>query len=150
MTGSPILEVTNLSKQFDISGPFSRSRQSVHAVDGVSLQVDRRETLAIVGESGCGKTTLGLLPHRRKLQMVFQDPFGSLKPRMTVQETIGDLLRIHGLASPKTIRQGVGEATRFCRRQATTMTRRVRDRSVTSSARASFWLRQVRKTSPSR
>lgn len=134
---APVLEVSNLVKQFDISGPFAKSRQMVHAVDGVSLQVSRRETLAIVGESGCGKSTLGrlimrlieptsgnirldgeeltrirgraLVPYRRKLQMVFQDPFGSLNPRMTVQETLGDLLRIHGLASRSTMKQAVGD-----------------------------------------
>lgn len=135
--GKSLLRVENLVKHFNIGGPFSASKQVIHAVDGVSLHVDERETLAIVGESGCGKSTLGrvimrlieptsgsinlsgeelttvkgraLLPYRRKLQMVFQDPFGSLNPRMTVQETLGDLLRIHGLASGKSVKLRVGE-----------------------------------------
>jgi oligopeptide/dipeptide ABC transporter ATP-binding protein len=134
---APLLEAESLVKNFHLSGPFSRSNQVIHAVDGVSLHVDRRETLAVVGESGCGKSTLGrllmrlieptsgsirlegkelsglsgraLLPYRRKIQMIFQDPYGSLNPRMTVQETLADLLRIHGLARGGVARQRVGE-----------------------------------------
>jgi oligopeptide/dipeptide ABC transporter ATP-binding protein len=136
-SSTPLLEADNLVKNFDLSGPFSRSNQVIHAVDGVSLRVDERETLAVVGESGCGKSTLGrllmrlidptggsirlegveltdkagrqLLPYRRKLQMIFQDPYGSLNPRMTVQETLADLLRIHGIARGSAARQRVGE-----------------------------------------
>lgn len=136
-SGTPLLQADNLVKNFSVGGPFSRSNQVIHAVDGVSLHVDTRETLAIVGESGCGKSTLGrvlmrlieptsgsirlegeeltgksgrqLLPYRRKLQMIFQDPYGSLNPRMTVQETLADLLRIHGLARGQAARQRVGE-----------------------------------------
>src|SRR5688572_2505373 len=95
---APLLEAESLVKNFHLSGPFSRSNQVIHAVDGVSLHVDRRETLAVVGESGCGKSTLGrllmrlieptsgsirlegkelsglsgraLLPYRRKIQMI--------------------------------------------------------------------------------
>jgi oligopeptide transport system ATP-binding protein len=133
----PLLEAQDLVKDFDLSGPFSRSNQVIHAVDGVSLHVHSRETLAVVGDSGCGKSTLGrllmrlieptggsirlegdeltgksgraLLPYRRKMQMIFQDPYGSLNPRMTVQETLADLLRIHGLARGKGAKERVGE-----------------------------------------
>ena len=133
---APLLQAENLVKNFAVGGPFSRSKQVIHAVDRVSLHVNARETLAIVGESGCGKSTLGrllmrlieptsgsirlhgqeltikkgrqLLPYRRKIQMIFQDPFGSLNPRMTVEETLADLLRIHGLASGAAARLRVG------------------------------------------
>jgi oligopeptide transport system ATP-binding protein len=136
-SGTPLLEAANLVKNFNVGGAFSRSKQVVHAVDGVSLHVNSRETLAIVGESGCGKSTLGrllmrlieptsgrirlegeeltgkagreLLPYRRKLQMIFQDPYGSLNPRMTVQDTLADLLYIHGLAKGRAARLKIGE-----------------------------------------
>jgi oligopeptide/dipeptide ABC transporter ATP-binding protein len=136
--GAPLLQATGLVKNFDVGGPFRRSQKmSIHAVDGISLEVSEGETLAIVGESGCGKSTLGrllmrlieptegsirlqgeeltdkqgraLLPYRRQLQMIFQDPYGSLNPRMTVQETIADLLYIHGIARGRAARQRVGE-----------------------------------------
>lgn len=135
--GRPLLRVEHLSKRFKIGGGFMRKEQEIHAVDDVSLEVRERETLAIVGESGCGKSTLGrllmrliepssgsiaydgrelttlsgrtLMPYRRKLQMVFQDPFGSLNPRMTVEDTLGDLLRIHGLASGSQVKAKVGD-----------------------------------------
>jgi len=134
---TPLLEAKDLVKNFNLRGPFSRSKQVIHAVDGISLHVNERETLAVVGESGCGKSTLGrllmrlieptsgnirlegeeltdkqgraLLPYRRKLQMIFQDPYGSLNPRMTVQETLTDLLRIHGIAWGSAAKLRVGE-----------------------------------------
>jgi len=122
-----LLEVHGLKVHFPIQpGPFSRPRAWVKAVDGVSFDLASGETLGLVGESGCGKTTLGraiarlveptagdifvdgenlcrmtesdLRPRRRKLQMVFQDPHGSLDPRMPLSEIIGEALDIHRLA----------------------------------------------------
>src|SRR5580765_1802050 len=134
---SALLEVRNLSVHFPVKhGPFSRAKQFVKAVDDVSFQIDPGETLGLVGESGCGKTTLGraivrliepasgnvlfegdditrlegaeLRARRRKLQMIFQDPYGSLNPRMTAGEVIGEAIDIHKLAeSPGARQQGI-------------------------------------------
>ena len=129
----PVLEVVDLVKHFPIhAGIMRREVGRVHAVDGVTLTLMPEETLGIVGESGCGKTTLGraiLRLHeptsgqvryrgedviaasdermrelRRELQMVFQDPFASLNPRMPVGDSIGEPLVIHG--SEKSERKG--------------------------------------------
>ena len=126
--GVPLLSVSQLTKHFPIRrGVFGREAGAVRAVDGVSLQVARGETLGIVGESGCGKTTLGrcilrlLEPTsgqihfdginvraldsasmrrlRRRLQIIFQDPFSSLNPRMTVGAIVREGLTIHKLAA---------------------------------------------------
>ncbi|MEZ6017937.1 MAG: ATP-binding cassette domain-containing protein [Planctomycetota bacterium] len=136
MSETPLLEVHGLTKHFPITkGVFGRRAGEVRAVDGLDFTLGRRETLAIVGESGCGKTTAGrsllrlieptagralyrpeaesggaapidlfqlsqaeLRPLRRDLQIIFQDPFASLNPRITVGNAIGEALRVHGIA----------------------------------------------------
>ncbi|MBC7610664.1 MAG: ABC transporter ATP-binding protein [Polaromonas sp.] len=124
----PLLAVRNLVKHFPVRDPlWVRPRRAVHAVDGVSFEVAKGETLGVVGESGCGKSTtarliarlltpdsgslvfdgegvgefsgLSLSDYRRSLQMVFQDSFASLNPRMTVEDTISFGPRVHGLSA---------------------------------------------------
>lgn len=121
---SAILEVRNLKKHYPIrKGLFSKQVGAVKAVDGVTLSVERGETLAVVGESGCGKSTTGrailrlieptdgevffegkdvrklspeeLRRFRTDMQMVFQDPYASLDPRWTVQRTLEEPLLTH-------------------------------------------------------
>ncbi len=132
----PLLTVDDLKIHFPIKkGLFSRTVGYVYAVDGVSLSLSRGETLGLVGESGCGKTTTGLgilrlldptggriiydgkditcmtrsqmRPLRRQLQIIFQDPYSSLNPRMTVNDIIADPLRVHGLYNGSEGRQWV-------------------------------------------
>jgi len=129
-----LLEVKNLKVHFPVKhGLFSRVNAYVKAVDDVSFAIEPGETLGLVGESGCGKTTLGraivklleptsgsiffegkdiakmsgaeLRSIRRGLQMIFQDPVGSLDPRMTVEEIVGEALDIHKLAADATARR---------------------------------------------
>jgi len=129
-----ILEVRDLVKHFPAGGGLLRGpRRVVRAVDGVSFRLRRGETLGLVGESGCGKTTVvrcilqldrptsgevffegrdlttlsesDLRPVRRRLQVCFQDPYGSLNPRMRVGQTLGEPLAVHGLARGRERRQ---------------------------------------------
>jgi oligopeptide transport system ATP-binding protein len=129
----PLLRVENLVKHFPVkSGFFGRSRGAVKAVDDVSFAIAPGETLALVGESGCGKSTIGRLvlrlieatsgavyfedrdifelsgpamrSLRREMQIVFQDPYASLNPRMTVGEMLSEPLALHGLAANEAAR----------------------------------------------
>lgn len=128
-----LLEIQNLRVHFPVSqGVFARKHASVRAVEDVSFSLESGEALGLVGESGCGKTTLGrailrlieptagrivfngeditqlspnsLLARRREFQMIFQDPYSSLDPRMTLGDIIGEALDIHRLAPSKTAR----------------------------------------------
>lgn len=139
-----LVEVRDLAKVFDVSAPWlnrvveRKERQFVHAVDGVSFSIERGKTLALVGESGCGKSTVarllvglyqptrgdvrfdgqptdaaqnaaGLRTLRRRMQMIFQDPYASLNPRWKVLDIVAEPLREHGLAQQgEALRQQVG------------------------------------------
>ena len=131
-----LLEIENLRKYFSVKGNGLFQKKYVQAVESVTFSVFKGETLGIVGESGCGKTTLGrtiirlyeptsgrivydgtpiydserkiavdMLPYRRKMQIIFQDPSASLDPRMTVGEIVGEALDIHKLCTGKAERR---------------------------------------------
>ncbi len=128
-----LLEVKGLSKQFRVAGGLRHDGGTVRAVDGVSFSIRRGETLGLVGESGCGKTTTGrcilmlerpeggsvlfegqdlarlseraLRPLRRRIQVIFQDPYSSLNPRMTVGEIIAEPLKVHGIVPERQARE---------------------------------------------
>ena len=135
--GEPLLKVRDLVKEFPIrAGVFRRQVGAVQAVSGVSLDLFPNETLGVVGESGCGKSTLGrsllrlieptsgtvmfgtenvteasksqLRELRRDMQMVFQDPYASLNPRLPVRDIVGEPMRIHGVGKTES-RQRVGD-----------------------------------------
>lgn len=134
----PVLEVQDLKKHFPIrKGVLRRTVGHVYAVDGVSFSINEGETLGLVGESGCGKSTVGrvilrlieptagriwvegrditglhkreLRPYRRQMQIIFQDPFSSLDPRMTAGDIVGEPLKVHGVARKKERRERVAQ-----------------------------------------
>jgi peptide/nickel transport system ATP-binding protein len=145
MVDDTILEVNNLKRHFDVSPPAlerllqGKPRASVKAIDGVSFSIKRGETFSLVGESGCGKTTVArcvvglyrptagsivfdgvdlsilkqrkaIAPVRRRMQMIFQDPYASLNPRWRVRKIVAEPLVTHGLAGDKNeLRARVGE-----------------------------------------
>jgi len=116
-----ILQVENLVKTFPVRrslrGMLARRRPVLRALAGVSLKVRRGETLGIVGESGCGKSTLARClvrlharrAYNRRVQMVFQDPYSSLNPRMTVRATLAEPLRVHRMCPPNELDRRIGE-----------------------------------------
>ena len=135
MTSSNLVQIENLKKHFPASGG-----QSVRAVDGVSFNIERGETLGLVGESGCGKTTVGrcllrlieptsgdikfdgqdllslgkseMRALRRRMQIVFQDPYSSLNPRMKVGDIIGEPLIVHSIGNKQERKDRIAELLR--------------------------------------
>jgi len=139
-----LLRVDNLVKYFPVlRGVFQRQVGAVHAVDGITFDIHKGETFGLVGESGCGKSTAGrtilqlyrptagkvyfdgvdlttvrgetLRQMRRRMQMIFQDPYASLNPRMTVGEIISEPLHVHGVTRPDKIRERVNELLQIVR-----------------------------------
>ena len=142
---TPLVQVEGLAKTFNVSVPWlnrvieRKPRQFVHAVDDVAFAIERGQTLALVGESGCGKSTVARLlvglheptrgsvtfdgrdtrvtlaspdarALRRRMQMIFQDPYASLNPRWTVRDIVGEPLTEHGLVTdPAALREQVGQ-----------------------------------------
>jgi oligopeptide transport system ATP-binding protein len=127
---TPLLEINHVKKYFPVSRwGGSAENKMLRAVDDVSFTLDKGETLGLVGESGCGKSTLGrvilglhpategtvrfngedithynyrqLIPFRRRMQLIFQDPYGSLNPRQTIGQSLAEPIKVHGLAGAK-------------------------------------------------
>jgi oligopeptide transport system ATP-binding protein len=127
--GRPLLVANKVVKHFPVrGGVLNRVKAKVHAVNGVSMTINRGETMGVVGESGCGKSTLGkvlirlteptdgsisfdgndittldhegMMPYRRRMQIIFQDPYSSLNPRLTVRQTITEAVRFHKVVEP--------------------------------------------------
>jgi oligopeptide transport system ATP-binding protein len=133
----PVLEIADLKKHFQVGGALSRNGGTVYAVDGVSLTIQPGEMVGLVGESGSGKTTVAncivrlleptagtiklkgrditrlsrrrLRPLRREMHIVFQDPYSSLNPRLTVGQIVGEPLRMHALARGRELDRRVEE-----------------------------------------
>lgn len=141
--GEALVEVQNLKKYFPITGGvFERTVGNVKAVDDVSFEIQKGETLGLVGESGCGKSTTGrtllrlmgktggnvyfegrdlfklkkreLRKLRPQMQIIFQDPYSSLNPKMTIGDTIGEALLDHGICSKSEVKDRVMEALEVC------------------------------------
>lgn len=137
-SNKPVLKVSNLKKHFPVKkGLLRRTIGQVFAVDGVSFEIGHGETLGLVGESGCGKSTVGrtilrlieptdgkielggddvthlgkseMRRYRREMQIIFQDPFSSLNPRMSAGDIVGEPLMVHGLANGKERQEQVAE-----------------------------------------
>jgi ABC-type oligopeptide transport system ATPase subunit len=137
----PLLKVQGLKKYFRASkGWFGRNTKYVQAVDNVSFYINHGETLSLVGESGCGKSTIGrtvmkliqptagsievdgkdiaplsrrqMQPYRRQMQIIFQDPFSSLNPRMTAGDIVGEPFTVHNIASGEDKRQRIAQLFR--------------------------------------
>lgn len=136
----PLLEVVGLRKYFPVRGTLGRSGGQVFAVDGVSFTLGAAETLGLVGESGCGKSTAGktilklleptageirlggrditglspaeMRPHRREMQAIFQDPYSSLNPRMPARAIVGEPLTNYGIAQGRELEQRVADLLR--------------------------------------
>jgi oligopeptide/dipeptide ABC transporter ATP-binding protein len=134
----PVIEVSDIKKHFPIrKGLLQRAAGTVYAVDGVSFSIADGETLGLVGESGCGKSTVGrvilrlieptagtikldgrdithlsksdMRPYRRQMQIIFQDPFSSLDPRMSAGDIVAEPLRVHGIAKGREVKKRVAE-----------------------------------------
>ena len=130
LRSAPLIEVQNLKKYFPVGGGFLERHKQLQAVDDVSFAIDKGETMGLVGESGCGKSTIGrvvlrlyeptggkilyngeditradMAPYRKKMQIIFQDPYSSLNPRMTIGDIVGEPLDIHKLYASKRDRQ---------------------------------------------
>ncbi|MDR3672306.1 MAG: ATP-binding cassette domain-containing protein [Holophaga sp.] len=133
-----MIEVTDLRKYFEIKkGLFGRRKVQLKAVDGISFSIAKGQTFGLVGESGCGKSTTGrtlirlyeptggrivydgvdithlerreLFPYRKKMQIIFQDPYSSLDPRMTVAEIVGEPFEVHGICAGQDRRDRISE-----------------------------------------
>lgn len=143
MISTPLLKVDNLHVSFPVrAGLMQRTTSDVKAVDGVSFEVNAGEAFGIVGESGCGKTTIArailrlldpakgsitydnqditslqgaqLAPFRRKVQAIFQDPFSSLNPRKTTRDIIGEPLHVHRIVERDAVPQRIAELLEMC------------------------------------